>query len=103
MMLTVGRLCVKTAGRDAGNTCVVVEVTDRNFVVIDGNVRRKRCNIAHLEPLSKTLELSKGASHEDVLALFRQNKLLAKPKALKRPAKEKKDEPKPKKAAKAKK
>ena len=30
-LLEVGRLCIKTAGREAGLKCVIVEVTDKNF------------------------------------------------------------------------
>ena len=28
-MIDVGRVCVKTAGRDAGRKCVVVEIVDK--------------------------------------------------------------------------
>ena len=35
-MFEIGRLCVKIAGRDAGNKCVIVDVIDKNFVMIDG-------------------------------------------------------------------
>ncbi len=69
-MIDVGRICVKTAGRDAGMKCVVVEVIDDNFVLIDGETRRRKCNIMHLEPLDKTVELKKGASHAEVTKAF---------------------------------
>ena|SRR3989344_4991836 len=66
-MLEVGRVCVKIAGREAGRKCVIVEVIDHNFVIVDGQVKRRKCNITHLEPLSQVLKLKKGASHEEVL------------------------------------
>lgn len=69
-MIDVGRICVKTAGRDAGMKCVVVEVIDDNFVLIDGETRRRKCNIMHLEPLDKTVEIKKGASHAEVAKAF---------------------------------
>jgi large subunit ribosomal protein L14e len=69
-MIDVGRICVKIAGRDAGLKCVVVEVLDNNFVLIDGETRRRKCNILHLEPLDKTVELKKGASHAEVEKAF---------------------------------
>jgi large subunit ribosomal protein L14e len=65
-MLTVGRLCVKTAGRDAMGHCVVVEEIDNNYVLVDGNVRRKKVNKNHLEPLTKTLDIKKGADTKTV-------------------------------------
>ena len=69
----VGRMCMKIAGRDAGRKCVVVEVVDERFVVVDGDVRRKKVNVKHLEPLADKLELKSKASHEDVKTAF--NKL----------------------------
>lgn len=62
----VGRLCIKIAGRDAGLKCVVVDIVDKNNVLVDGETRRKKCNINHLEPLAETVSLSKNASHEEV-------------------------------------
>ena len=66
-MIEVGRLCVKIAGRDAGRNCVIVEAVDDNFVIVDGQMKRKRCNIGHLEPLQHRLPISSGASHEEVV------------------------------------
>jgi large subunit ribosomal protein L14e len=54
-----GRVCVKIAGRESGKKCVIVDVIDENFVEIVGNeVKNKRCNIKHLEPLDQTIEVS---------------------------------------------
>jgi large subunit ribosomal protein L14e len=65
-MIDIGRVCVKIAGRDAGKRCVVVDVLDENYVLVDGETRRRKCNILHLEPLDKTVEITKGASHAEV-------------------------------------
>ncbi|MBA2862761.1 50S ribosomal protein L14e [Methanococcus maripaludis] len=64
--IEVGRVCIKTLGREAGNTCVIVEVLDKNFVVIDGGVKRRRCNLKHVEPTDKKVDLEKAASTEEV-------------------------------------
>ena len=57
--IEVGRVCVKTAGREAGEKCVIIELIDENFVeVIGGSVKNRRCNINHLEPLEETIEVS---------------------------------------------
>lgn len=69
-MIEVGRLCVKLAGRDSGRTCVVVDVVDERTVLIDGDVRRRNCNLNHLEPLAEKVDLKKGASHADVTKAF---------------------------------
>ena len=69
-IFTVGRLCVKIAGRDAGNKCVVVQEVNEKFVVVDGATRRKKVNLKHLEPLAEFLEIKEGATHEEVAQAF---------------------------------
>lgn len=65
--MEIGQVCVKIAGRDAGLECVIVDVLPGNLVLIDGNTRRRKCNIKHLEPLDKILDLNKNASHDEVV------------------------------------
>lgn len=72
LMIEVGRVCVKIAGRDAGKKCVIIDNIDNSFVMIDGETRRRKCNIAHLEPLNKTVKLSKNASHDSVKKVFKE-------------------------------
>jgi len=47
-----GRICVKIAGRDAGEKVVITKVVDGNFVMVKSPKRKKerRCSIRHLEP-----------------------------------------------------
>ncbi|MEK6939751.1 MAG: 50S ribosomal protein L14e [Nanoarchaeota archaeon] len=71
----VGRLCVKIAGRDAGRTCVVVEAVGNGYVIVDGDVRRKKVNIKHLEPLDKTVSVKSKASSADVKKAFEKEGL----------------------------
>ncbi|KZX10749.1 50S ribosomal protein L14e [Methanobrevibacter filiformis] len=57
--IEVGRVCLKTAGREAGEKCVIIEVIDESFVeVVGASVKNRRCNISHLEPLEQTIEVS---------------------------------------------
>lgn len=68
----VGRICVKLAGREAGRKCVIVDIIDKNFVLITGpknitGVRRRRTNISHVEPLSEKVNIKRGASDEEVI------------------------------------
>ncbi len=66
-MFEVGRVCVKLAGREAGRKAVVVEQIDKNFVLVDSPwVKRRRCNVKHLEPLDVVVKIKKGASSEEV-------------------------------------
>ncbi|MFX0080314.1 MAG: 50S ribosomal protein L14e [Candidatus Hodarchaeota archaeon] len=72
----IGRLCVKSMGREAGHYCIIVDVIDKNYLLIDGlNVRRRRVNYKHIEPLTEIIELKKGANHEDVEAAIKKAKL----------------------------
>ena len=72
----IGRLCVKTTGREAGKYCVVVDVVDKNYILIDGlQVRRRRVNYKHIEPIAETIEIKKGASHEEVETAITKAKL----------------------------
>ncbi len=69
-MIEIGRICVKLAGRDAGREAVIVDILDNKYVLIDGNVRRRKCNILHLEPTERKIDIKKDASHEDVKKEF---------------------------------
>lgn len=70
-MMDVGRVCVKIAGRDAGQKCVITDVLDNHMVEIDGETRRRKVNIRHLEPTRKVLKLKKKASRADVKKAFK--------------------------------
>jgi large subunit ribosomal protein L14e len=76
-MIEIGRLCVKIAGRDAGLKCVVVDILEDKFVLVDGETRRRKCNIMHLEPLKDVIKIKKNASHEDVKKEFEKLSLKA--------------------------
>ncbi len=86
IMMEVGRLCMKIAGRDAGRKCVIVDILDKNKVLIDGQTRRRPCNIGHLEPLRDVVKLKKNASHADVVSAFKTLKLEMKEKKPKKAA-----------------
>ena len=73
--MDVGRICVKLKGREAGSRCVIVDVVDRNYVIVTGplevtGVRRRRVNMSHLQPLNEVVEISRNASDEEIAALL---------------------------------
>lgn len=69
MILKPGRVCVKLAGREAGEKCVVTEVHDKNFVTVVGpKIRKRKCNISHLEPLEDVLKIKKGAGDDEIIS-----------------------------------
>ncbi len=72
----VGRVAYKTLGREAGYPCVVVEVIDKSYVLVDGSkIRRRRANVRHLAPIPDKLDLKKGASSADVGKAIKAAKL----------------------------
>ena len=76
----IGRTCIKTRGREAGLKCVIVDIIDDNYVLVTGpknltGVKRRRANIKHLEPLDKKINISKGASDEEVLTALEKANL----------------------------
>jgi large subunit ribosomal protein L14e len=69
--IEVGRICVKTFGREAGKKCVIVDVIDKNFVLITGpksinKVKRRKANVNHVEPTAEKIEVNRGATDEEV-------------------------------------
>lgn len=82
-MLDVGRVCLKTAGREAGKVCCVVKKIDSQFVLITGpreltRVKRRKCNITHLEPLEDMLSIKSDAPDSDVLKAFQSSEVMKK-------------------------
>ncbi len=65
--MNVGRVCVKIAGREAGSFCVIIERGDKTFALIDGPVKRRKCNIVHLEPTNKVVDVSKSMDKKEIL------------------------------------
>lgn len=67
MVNEIGRLAVKIAGRDAGRECLIIKKLDKNHVLVDGNTRRRKCNISHIEILSQRAKIKEDAPHEEVV------------------------------------
>lgn len=97
-MFDIGRMCVKIAGRDAGKKCVILEVLDNGYVLVDGETRRRKCNTKHLSPLKETITVSAKRDHDVIAKEF--EKLGLKP--MNTTAKEKKEKPKKQRKQKAK-
>jgi large subunit ribosomal protein L14e len=50
--IKTGRICVKLAGRDAGQKVVITKIVDTNTVMVKspGRAKERKCSIRHLEP-----------------------------------------------------
>jgi len=78
--IEVGRICVKIAGREAGRKCVIVDVIDKNFVLITGpknvnGLKRRRVNVNHVEPTERKVSIKRGASDEDIVKVMNEETL----------------------------
>lgn len=81
--IEVGRICIKTRGREAGKRCVVLDIIDRNYVLVTGpknvtGIRRRRANINHLKPTEDLIKIRRGASDEEVYKAIAEAGLLEK-------------------------
>jgi len=79
--IEVGRICVKQFGREAGRKCVVIDVMDKSFVLVTGpkkvtGVKRRRVNISHIEPLQVKVDVTRGASDEEVTSILESSGML---------------------------
>jgi len=88
---------MKIAGRDAGKVAVVIDVVDENYVIIDGQTRRRKCNISHLELIDKDVKVKKNATNAEVVKALKEidiecveKKAAEKKEKGKRPKKQKK-------------
>jgi len=73
--LDVGTVCMKVAGREAGKYCVVLKKMDNTFVLITGpkqltGVKRRRCNVEHLEPTQYSLKIAAEAADDVVIKAY---------------------------------
>jgi len=63
---------VKIVGREAGKKCIIVDVIDKNFLLVTGpkqvnGVKRRRVNVDHVEPTEKKVDIGRGESDEEVM------------------------------------
>ncbi len=70
-IIDLGRLCIKTAGREKGRLCVVISNPQGGKVMITGArkyymCRRRLCNIKHLMPTRYKIDIQENASDEEV-------------------------------------
>jgi len=86
--LETGRVCMKIAGREAGRYAVIIKKFDKDkenkaFVLITGpklltGIKRRKCNIEHLEPTEYFVEIKDDASDEEVIAALDKTGLVNK-------------------------
>ena len=70
--IDVGRICVKLVGREAGRKCIIVDVVDKNFVLVTGpkqlnGVKRRRVNVSHIEITERKVNIKRGESDEELV------------------------------------
>jgi large subunit ribosomal protein L14e len=73
--IDIGRICVKLTGREAGKKCIIVDIVDRNFVLITGpkhlnSLKRRRVNVSHIEPTEQKLNIRRGETDEELMKIL---------------------------------
>ncbi len=76
----VGRICVKLTGRETGKKCVIVDVVDRNFVLVTGpkevnGLKRRRVNANHVELTERKIDIKRGESDEGIMKALDESTL----------------------------
>lgn len=76
--LQVGRVCVKTRGREKGHKCIIVDLIDKNYLLITGpakvsGVKRRRVNVKHVQPLEHTIDVMRGMSDDEIEEVITQH------------------------------
>lgn len=83
VLLDIGRVAMKISGRESGKICCVVKKISNSFVLVTGpklltGVKRRQCNVEHLEPTQHILEIKEEASDEEVIEAYKKANLIAK-------------------------
>lgn len=69
--MDIGRICIKTKGREAGKMAVILDV-EKEFVLIDGPaIKRRKCNPGHLFQTKEKIKINRKASHSEVVKLMK--------------------------------
>jgi large subunit ribosomal protein L14e len=81
--MEIGTICMKIAGREAGLYCVIVDKVDDSFVVITGpktitRVKKRKCNINHLEPTSEKFDIKQEEDDSKIEELWKKSDLIDK-------------------------
>ena len=81
--LNIGTLCMKVAGRESGGICCVIKPVDKTFVMVTGprlltGIKRRRCNIEHLEPTEIKLDIKEDAADEEVIEAYKKANVITK-------------------------
>jgi len=81
--LDVGTVCMKVAGREGGAVCCVIKPVDKTFVMITGpklvtGIKRRRCNIEHLEPTGIKLDIKEDATDEEIIEAYKKANVITK-------------------------
>jgi large subunit ribosomal protein L14e len=73
--MEIGQVCIKTKGREAGRTVVVLTKAKNGKVLVDGTKsKRKQCNVLHLFPINEVVKVKEEESHEGVVKALKAMK-----------------------------
>ncbi len=81
--LDIGSVCLKVSGREGGHLCTVIKPIDKTFVMVTGpklvtGIKRRRCNINHVEPTDMKLAIKEDASDEEIIEAYKKAGVISK-------------------------
>lgn len=70
-IFTIGRICYKTTGRDAGSRVVVLEAAKSGFAIVEGPATKKgKINLAHLLPTPRIIRVPDAYTRKDLVKMM---------------------------------
>jgi large subunit ribosomal protein L14e len=78
--IQIGRVCIKIRGREKKRKCVIVDIIDKNFLLITGppkisGIKRRRVNVKHIQPLQHAIDIQRGMSDDEIEEAISQQDL----------------------------
>jgi len=92
-MIETGRICMKLMGREAGKYCAILKKVDDNYVLVDGDVRRRKCNLKHLELIDVVINIKSTATKKEIIKLLQGIGFVGETKKKKKAKREKRPKP----------
>jgi large subunit ribosomal protein L14e len=79
--IQIGRVCIKTRGREKRRKCIIVDIIDKNFLLITGppnisGIKRRRVNVNHIQPLQHAIDIKRGMSDDEIEEAISQQDLI---------------------------
>ena len=76
--VNIGDICIKTFGKETGKKCIVIEIMDKNFVLITGpkeitGVKRRRSSVKHILSTGEKVKINANLSDKELIDVLNKS------------------------------